>query len=293
MNKELVITTYGSDPEYAVVDSNDNVVIIEEYLPGSKAQPFDLGDGIGVQPDGVAIEMTIPPCNSKKEYLDAMLLAQDKANTIVKAINPEYKIKALSSAKYAVEELEKHPNCMQFGCSKSFNAWTMGETYVPPASSVGEYRSFGSHIHCGITNLKDSDEEFASSITTLMKTLDVFVGIPSVFIDRDVDRRRIYGTAGDFRYRELKNCLVVEYRVLGGALLESEETMGWVFDAIQSGIKHYNENCNNEDYLNMLEECDYEIQNCIKTGDTNVASTICQIFDVAIPQIKIIQYATK
>jgi hypothetical protein len=285
--KQVNITTFGSDPEFAVVDENNNVVIVESHLPGSKAQPFDIGEGIGVQPDGVAIEMTIPPCSSKEEFVSTMLKAKSRANDIVKAINPNYSVKALSSAKYPLELLQANPKCMQFGCSSSYNAWTLGDTYVPSAMEVGQLRSQGCHFHCGITNLKESDVEFVDTISTLMKTLDIFVGVPSVLIDTDTDRRRIYGTAGDFRYRTIKDTLVVEYRVLGGNFLESEETIAWVFDSIIAGIEHYNENVSNEEYLNCIDECAQSIQDTIKSGNIEDAKTICQIFNVELPKIAI------
>lgn len=272
--KKLIISTFGSDPEFAVVDNNDNVVIVEENLPGSKAEPFDIGDGIGIQPDGVAAEFTIPPAKNEEEFVKSILLSIEKGNKILKELNPTYRLKALSSAKYPVELLQLHPKCMEFGCSPSFNAYTLDNTFVPSAESVGEFRSFGFHIHLGIENLKEEDDDFVDCISLLMKSFDINVGLPSILVDSDVDRRRIYGTAGDFRFRTINDTLVVEYRVLGGFLLNSEESIREVFKNAQNAIKYYNQVVDDNTLQEKISACENEIQAVIKNGNVQAAETL-------------------
>ena len=143
----IEVKTFGSDPEFCVVDENNNPVIVENHIPGSKKEPFHIKNGICIQPDGVSVEMTIAPQTDKASFVNTMLEAKNIAQELVSKINPKYKIQARSSATYDLEELQKHPNCLEFGCSVSFSTWQDGaQTYVPSAEVVGNLRSFGELI---------------------------------------------------------------------------------------------------------------------------------------------------
>jgi hypothetical protein len=96
--------------------------------------------------------------------------------------------------------------------------------YIPQASSyIGGYMS-GFHVHLGIPRviLKYPNEECVHFIKSIIKTLDYFVGIPSVVFE-DTDKRRLsnseYAKAGDFR---ISDC-TLEYRFPGGFFLKHPE----------------------------------------------------------------------
>ena len=70
-----------------------------------------------------------------------------------------------------------------------------------PKGTSTNLRSAGFHIHVGYEN-PDVDTSLS-----LVRYMDVFLGIPSVVKDKDKKRRSLYGKAGCFRltdYGKLK-----------------------------------------------------------------------------------------
>jgi hypothetical protein len=87
------------------------------------------------------------------------------------------------------------------------------------------------HVHIGTTD--DINEE---DVFNLMKTMDLFLGVPSVLIDQDKQRRQLYGKAGECRMRVIGDAVVMEYRTLGGNMLADDELIRWT---IHSNGKRY------------------------------------------------------
>ena len=56
--------------------------------------------------------------------------------------------------------------------------------------------------------------------------MDYAIGVPSVLIDSDKARRRLYGKAGSMRHKPYG----VEYRTLSNFWLNSDELTSWVYD---------------------------------------------------------------
>lgn len=90
------------------------------------------------------------------------------------------------------------------------------------------------HIHLGAPELKNQQ-----LVEDVVKVLDLFLGLPSVLIDSERERRKLYGRAGCFRFG--KSYTGLEYRVLSNFWLQSEELMGWVYDNTQAAINFINE----------------------------------------------------
>jgi hypothetical protein len=67
--------------------------------------------------------------------------------------------------------------------------------------------------------------------------MDLFLGVPSVLIDSDVDRRKLYGKAGCFRFTEFG----VEYRVMSGYFLDNKDLTLWMFNQAFEAINYLNE----------------------------------------------------
>ena len=101
-------------------------------------------------------------------------------NTYAELQNAEVKIKSLTITKL---------------CSVDYNAYT--ENANPkPCGEATNLRSTGCHIHVSYPHKSQ-----VKSIS-LVKYMDVFVGIPSVILDAGEDavkRRELYGKAGCFR----------------------------------------------------------------------------------------------
>ncbi len=86
------------------------------------------------------------------------------------------------------------------------------------------------HIHVGYDNPKR-----ATSIE-LIKAMDLFIGLGSLKLDPDTNRRSLYGKAGACRFKPYG----VEYRVLSSALINDGDTIDWVFNSTINAINYIN-----------------------------------------------------
>ena len=71
----------------------------------------------------------------------------------------------------------------------------------------------------------------------IVKYLDMYLGIPSVVLDPDKKRRKLYGKAGAFRLQPWG----VEYRVLSSGMMKDKKTLEFVWSGICAALNAYNE----------------------------------------------------
>ena len=106
--------------------------------------------------------------------------------------------------------------------------------------------------------------------------MDVFLGLPSIFLDKDNTRREMYGKAGAFRLCNYG----VEYRTLSNFWIKKQTLVTWVFESVQKVIDFLNEG-------NSIEEADGEdIQKAINTNDKKLALQIADKYKVTITERK-------
>lgn len=279
----IINPTFGSDPEFVVVDSlTKEPRSVVGKLGGTKNEPMRLNnyDDVYSQEDNVMAELTLPPSQSVDEVIDNIILGKTYMNNILKEHGLE--CRALSSAVYAEEELQ-HPAAKQFGCSISYNAYTQ-RPFDKPCGEDTNLRTAGFHVHTGF-EMSDDNPCDLDDVFYLMKVYDLYLGVPSVLIDRDTRRRELYGKPGDTRYRLLNDTtVVVEYRTLGGALLASQTTMRWVFNQMKEAIKAFN-------FRIELPEAD-EVQRIIMESDMEAARQMCFTHHITVPDVFIIEGAT-
>ena len=279
--KEIKSFKIGTDPEFGIYDSkNDKMVASEGLIEGSKNKCYDIGRECYIHKDCVAVEFNQPPTGSKKQFLEYINYCIKKGNSILKSQNKDLSLIPLSSAIYDKEELIKKGSS-DFGCSESYCVYTR-EANHPDARDAKDLRTFGFHIHVGYEREELDFEE----IELLVRSMDLFLTIPSILLDDDKDRRNIYGTAGDFRYRQIKNNTVVELRTLGGAMLKSEELKGFVFDQTELAVKHYNKCVLDKNIKDALYKDQEDIVRCIKNSDIEIATKLCKKYKIDLPVIK-------
>lgn len=191
--------TVGGDPELFLVDSNGKAVSAIGKVPGSKSEPFELehlGKGFAIQTDCCSVEFNLPPVNFIEHHhevsatrfktnVDAML------NYIRSIIPAGLDLSFATSMKFDDEDLA-HPQAREAGCSVDYNAWLL-ESNQKPDFEATNIRCNGAHLHFGYADFND-----ATSIE-LIKALDLTLGVTSIVIDPDNERRRLYGKAGCFR----------------------------------------------------------------------------------------------
>jgi len=265
--------TIGSDPEYAAIDSNGIPRSVAGFLPGTKKKPFDLEDGVSCQVDNVGAECCIPPCKSEMEFVRNMVIAKVRTKKKLQELAPDYTLISASSLRYADSELQSD-EARLFGCEPSYCVYTANVSPRPTPEQVGNLRSFGFHIHIGFPI--EEGENQIEYVNAIIKAMDYQIGVASIVIDRDTDRRSIYGNAGDLRFRMIKNILVIEYRTLGGFMHSNTELIAFVYRQTLKAIDMVNIGI---DDINFI-----QCQEIIDNGDLDAALAFCKKRNIEIPQ---------
>jgi len=225
----------GSDPEFMLVDGNGGLKSAIGVVNGTKTEKIDLGGGNLLFYDNVLAEVNIKPGNSAEELVANIAACLKKLS---KAVYP-YKLHLQASATYPAAEC-KHPDAQVFGCEPEFCAYEMNIVQAPECKTT--FRSAGGHIHLGYPEgfypLTASPEEDggvdrAWGRVWVVRMMDLFMGIPSLWIDQDPHspaRRKLYGKAGTHRPKEEYG---VEYRATSNFWLRSPTTVKLTYDISQ------------------------------------------------------------
>jgi len=267
---KIVNPTFGSDPEFIAIniDTQQPISCVGK-IGGTKHEPLSIGEGCSRQEDNVLAEVCIPPVTNKKDFVKYITYAKNEVNKLLTKFNA--KLISASSMEYPNEELQSKA-ARKFGCSESWCAWTGESVDVPPAEMVGNLRSAGFHIHIGF---KGDIEDF-DLIETLIRNMDKYLGLPSLIIDRDTDRRKIYGKAGDFRSEELADDIIkIEYRTLGANMGATDELMEYCFDQTLLAIEA----------TNRGESPDPVIEKIIDNSDSESAALLIEEYGINLPGI--------
>lgn len=260
--------TIGADPELFIKDKvSGKFVSAIGIIPGEKkkaVQMEGLPAGYKSQIDNVLGEYNIPPVTNKKDFIESFLKANEWFSNFLGDRNMTIENRA--SAIYDEDQLTD-PKAKEIGCDPSFNCWTEQLTETPEKFE-GRLRTAGTHIHIGYEG-KNIDTNF-----DLMQACDVFLGLPSILIDTDAERRKYYGQPGDFRHTDY-GC---EYRVLSGLFTKNEEYTGWVWDQVMRAIDFVN---NNEPFN---PEVGINVMTIVKKNDIEMAKKICASLNIIIPE---------
>ncbi len=210
----------GADPEL-FVKKEGKFHSAHGLVPGSKTAPFPVPDG-AVQVDGMALEINPSPAKDKEQFVHNV---ESVLSSLREMLPHEYSFDKAVYAQFDETHMKSQPKeALALGCEVDFNAYE--ETQNPPPVAPEWVRTAGGHIHIGWAEDEDPMESsHFLSCCQITKQLDFFLGIPSVYLDRDRIRKGIYGRAGGFRPKPYG----MEYRVLSNFWLESKELMGFVF----------------------------------------------------------------
>lgn len=236
--------TIGCDPEFFLVKGGNFVSSIG-IVGGSKHEPKPIGDGCAVQEDNVAVEFCIPPAKTMEEFRNSIQYSLD---TIIKSVPKGLSISREASALFSTSQL-RNPKAKEFGCDPDFNVWTRTENPRPTAKNK-RLRSAGGHVHIGCLDV-DMEE--------LIKACDLFLGVPATKLDKDVQRRELYGKAGCFRPKPYG----VEYRTLSNFWIFDKNLIDWVYHQTSRAINWV------KDRNTLSDEDGVIIQACINHNDNN------------------------
>ena len=223
MAKKIVNTfKLGADPEIFLADINGQLRAACGLIGGSKRNPTpltQLGDGYAVQEDNVAVEFNIPPADTQRAFTEAIARAVKYIGDGVNNGLGLHLVFDKSAASFPDSELTS-PAAKEFGCDPDFNAWT-GERNPRPRSTDPNLRSCGGHVHIGydVNGVPFNPQ-------TLIRNMDLFLGVPSVLMDEGELRRNLYGKRGAYR----EKAYGVEYRTLSNFWISSPRLTQWVWD---------------------------------------------------------------
>ena len=217
--------SFGTDPEF-MLTHHDELKSAISVLP--KKEDAVVKNGHGYYFDNVLAEIAVKPAKNKDE---ALCNVRSALHGLAQIIQPA-KFVIRASGNYHKKELNC-PDAKIAGCNPEWNVYSLQQVF-PPDDDVDlldgyyqfktPFRSAGGHIHIGSDDLQDPTNAF-----NVIRMMDLFLGIPSIFMDTDEtskDRRRIYGHAGSHRTPDYG----LEYRALGNFWLSSPEHVALMYD---------------------------------------------------------------
>lgn len=217
----------GCDPELFV---SERGILTSGYglIPGTKENPFVVDKG-AVQVDGMALEFNIDPAKNVDEFCINIHTVMTHLASMV----PNHELVITPVAHFSPEYMEKQPaEALLLGCDPDFNGWQLAENIKPDMARP--MRTASGHVHVGWTEGQDiySEDGFKGAARAA-RQMDFFLGLPSLFYDKDTERREMYGKAGCFRPKSYG----VEYRTLSNAWLRNEALMKWVYNNTIKGMQ--------------------------------------------------------
>lgn len=265
MNK---VAGIGSDPEFILKDYAGNFVSAIGKIKGNKEAPVACSGG-AMQVDNVMVEYNTDPVTDADLFVEKHLQVQRSILDIVEPMGLQMGNEA--SFLMPSSELE-HPDASIFGCAPDFNSWTMkvNSEVIPP---MPNFRCAGGHIHV----TWDEGTEFKYMLSS-MKVMDLLLGVPSVLLDQDTERRKMYGKAGAHRYKKYSKSLRgMEYRVLSNFWVFKEKYIRWAFNQTQLAGNR------TEAYITDVAKDEERIVTCINNSDIDLAIELCNEYDIIMP----------
>jgi hypothetical protein len=228
--------TFGCDPEF-ILTKNAEIVSAIPLLP-AKNKAIEI-DGSFFYHDNVLAEIAIKPSSNKFELIENVKNALKNLCSLIEPVKISNKV----CQEFPNKELTPI-NSRIATYNPEYDVYDLHEI-LPPNNLIKlkedyfEYktkmRTAGGHIHLG----SDFLFENYNSIMVI-KMMDLFVAIPSLFIDSQENskqRRTMYGKAGSHRVPDHG----VEYRVLSNFWLTSPQHAGLIFDLCQFTMEFVNE----------------------------------------------------
>lgn len=250
--------TLGADPEF-FLEYQGKIRPVVGKLGGTKTNPIPVGVW-GIQEDNVAAEFNIPPTTAPIGFSSAIKGGIEVVLRRVKEKTTMTYQPSLKASHHFDDADLTTDQAKTFGCEPDMNAWTMFENSFEGKGNT-DLRTCGGHIHVG--GIEDMD------VYAVVRAMDLFLGVPSVLLDVDTERRSLYGNAGAFRRKPYG----VEYRVLSNFWIFSKRYCDWVWKATNMAIKYA------EDVtIDPNAEVGILIQDTINKSDINGYSKLKQIF---------------
>lgn len=278
---QLKVLKVGADVEIFLRTPNGAPKTVIGLIGGTKEHPLPVINekGYALQEDNVALEWNIPASASRHEFVYGVSRIMEEIQARCKKLDV---VPAIEASMRFPEDVLRHPQALKFGCEPDFNVWTrsMNESASPDNPEAKTLRTAGGHIHIGFELPNGNAPQMPENvieIEAVVKALDVFLGVPSIFLDKDKDRRLLYGRAGAFRPKPYG----VEYRVLSNFWTRSPELVEWAYQSVHQAVETVN--AYNLD-IGPISDYQKHIENAINFGNEQSARIVMETFAVRLPK---------
>lgn len=263
----LQVEKVGADPEVICTDNDGNVKSIIGYLGGSKEEPLPVKMG-AVQEDNVLAEFNIEPAQNPNQFnMNISTVMEEMRNRL-----PNFQLSRFASAQFEMEDLlSGGEKSMSFGCDPDLDVYSM-----MPNENIGEeapwdLRTAGGHVHVGLNEVAND------LVIPSVKMMDLFLGVPSVLLDQDRERKKLYGKAGAFRFKDYG----FEYRTLSNFWIFEEVMRKWVYENTCKAIEKVQEI--GEIFSSIGGE--EVVRTTINEGNIDVAKNIIDDLAISMPRM--------
>lgn len=210
----------GGDPEAFIWNNTtDSAVISCGQIGGTK------GAGVPIPTtslrskqlwleDNVAVEVNFPPQVDTDHLIGLIDTLRAHVDSSLHAKNGQWSARWAVEAEFNKAHLDKFPASKEIGCEPDFYAYSRDSQglFDPDklqrnclnANVLGNKRYAGGHLHLSFDNRQNIP---AFAIAMLC---DAVLGLPSVVMDKQHGRRRMYGLAGLYRPKSYG----IEYRTM-------------------------------------------------------------------------------
>lgn len=255
----------GGDVECFIQDKETKeIVSAEPYVRGSKHMPFNFDPSnpfFSTSLDNVLAEWNLIPTLDK----DTWLLSFEKCLGYINDNLPPTLCTANIPSAHLQPEYLQSENAKRFGCDPDYNVWE--RSINPKPRGAKSLRSAGFHVTIGY------EEPTISVSEELVKACDLYLSVPSVLMEPDNERKRLYGKAGCFRMPKFG----VEYRSLSGYYAANRELQGWVFENTLKAIQFVN-----DERMDEIESVAPQIIKAINENDKVLAGNIVRHFNLEL-----------
>ncbi len=268
-----VLNHLGADPELFIASAKGTPVPCVGILGGTKQNPKpvpELGDGFAVQEDNVMAEFNIPPARNAQEWVISLSRMLVYLNKYFNKQNLFLDISA--SKKFDPAQLLTE-QALVMGCDPDYSVWDRKRNTPPnPEIAQSGLRSCGGHIHVDFSNMNGKPIDMADQ-ELVVASMDLFLSIPSLLLDKDEQRKQLYGKAGAFRFKPYG----VEYRSLSNFWLTSPKLMEWVWNNTEAAVAF----AGTTKAIDIYDR--HEINRVINHNDKMLAKEYIKMYKIPLP----------
>lgn len=254
----------GADPE-AFVQYGPHISHAIGMIGGTKDQPYPVMGG-GLQEDNVLFEFNVDPSDNPEVFAQTIAMVLQQGADVL-AMNG-LRIKThLSSHVY--DNMDGFPEkAFEFGCTPDYNAFT-GQENPRPSATNQLLRTAGGHVHIGYSHITTVTDDLSRAV---MNMCDYLLALPSLFEDKDTQRRDLYGKAGACRLKSYG----AEYRTLSNYWIWDEAMIKTIHGRAQDAFLKV-------DKLDLIQALipQADVQAAINTNDLVSAKAMLEILNHA------------